>query len=310
MKIRARFSGIGAAAIMLALSAPFVLQTVYGQENPEVVPTGPAAALADVLSAACTANQAQFANDLTVESAAAFRALSPDERSELIKRFALADDSGKPLLSSDGQNHTVVRCSTPSTTVEFRFGAVRVHDNLAFVPVDVVGGRQTQFGLVRQNGGWRVLSVGLVLIDIPQLALQWQKAEFAPKEEAVIKALQGLEEAIARYQRAFGTLPKSLAELGPAPPGEISPEQASLVSKDLASGQAGGYRFAYQVVAASDPTSDPKAQTFELTATPDDYGKTGLRSFLMDGDGKIHAADKHGTAATTDDPVLEASNED
>ncbi|HEX5425234.1 MAG TPA: hypothetical protein VFW94_16925 [Candidatus Acidoferrales bacterium] len=294
-------------AILFALFALCAAQTVYAQENADVVPSGPAAALADALTAACTSNESQFANDLTVESAAAFRALSADERSELIKRFSLADDSGKPLLSSDAQNHTVVRCSTPSTTVEFRFGAARVHDNLAFVPVDVVSGRQTQFGLVRQDGKWRVLSVGLVLIDIPQLAVQWRRAELAPKEDSVIKALQGLKEAIDRYQRAFGTLPKSLAELGPAPPGEISPDQASLVSKDLASGEAGGYRFGYQVLAA--PDSNTQA-TFQLTATPDDYGKTGLRSFFMDADGKIHAADKHGTAATGDDPILEATNRD
>lgn len=304
MKIWLRLSGTLAAAILLVLSACAV-PTAHAQENAEFVPTGPAAALADALTAACTANQAQFANDLTVESAAAFRALGADERSELIKRFALADDSGKPLLSSDGQNHTVVRCSTPSTTVEFRFRSVRVQDSLAFVPVDVVGGQSTQFGLIRQNGSWRVLSVGLVLIDIPQLALQWQKAEFAQKEDAVIQALQGLKEAIDRYQRAFGMLPKSLANLGPAPPGEISPDQASLVSKDLASGEAGGYRFAYQAVAASEPSAQA---TFGLTATPDDYGKTGLRSFFMDADGKIHAADKHGTPATSDDPVMEASN--
>ncbi|MGH9733364.1 MAG: hypothetical protein ACRD8A_02080, partial [Candidatus Acidiferrales bacterium] len=138
-------SGMAAAAMLLGLSASCAMQAAHAQDNPEVVPNGPATALADILTAACTSNQAQFANDLTVESAAAFRALRADERSELIKRFSLADDSGKPLLSSDSQNHTVVRCSTPSTTVEFRFGAARVHDNLAFVPVDVVGGQQTQF---------------------------------------------------------------------------------------------------------------------------------------------------------------------
>lgn len=290
--------------VLLALSVWCASQPAFAQDNPEYVPTGPSAALADALTAACTANQAQFAGHLTLESAAAFRALSDDQRSELIQRFALADEPGKPLLSSDEQNHTVLRCSTPSTTVEFRFGAARVHDNLAFVPVNVVGGQQTQFGLVRQNGSWRVLSVGLVLIDIPQLAAQWEKQQFAPKEEAVVKALQGLKEAIDRYRRAFGTLPKSLAQLGPAPPGEISPDQADLVSKDLAAGQAGGYRFTYQVVAAS----DPQAPSFQVAATPDDYGKTGLRSFLMDGAGRIHAADKHGTAATSVDPVLDAAN--
>jgi hypothetical protein len=294
------------SALVVALCAWCGWQAARAQENPDGVPTGPAGALADALTAACTENQAQFANDLTVESATAFRGLSADQRAELIKRFALADEPGKPLLSSDEQNHTVLRCGTPSTSIEFRFGAARVEDNLAFIPVRVVNGEDTQFGLVRQNGGWRVLSVGLVLIDIPQLAIEWQRQQFAPREEAVIKALEGLKEAIERYQRAFGTLPKSLAELGPAPPGQISPEQASLVSKDLAAGRAGGYRFNFQVV----PAADANGQTFELTATPDDYGKTGLRSFFMDGAGRIHAADKHGIAATSEDPVLEASNGD
>lgn len=297
-----RLSVIG--ALLLTLAAWCVCRPALAQESPEDIPTGPAAALADALTAACTGNQAQFAKDLTLESAAAFRALSDDQRTELIQRFALADEPGKPLLSSDEQNHTVLRCSTPSTTVEFRFGTPRVNDNLAFVPVDVVDGEQTQFGLVRQNGSWRVLSVGLVLIDIPQLARQWEKQQFAPKEAAVVKALQGLKDAIDRYHRAFGTLPKSLSQLGPAPRGEISPDEADLVSKELATGRAGGYRFAYQVVAGT----DPNAQTFELTATPEDYGKTGLRSFFMNGDGEIHAADKHGTAATSEDPIFEASN--
>jgi hypothetical protein len=291
------------AAVMLALCAWCGWRGARAQENPEAVPTGPAAALSDALTAACTGNQAQFANDLTSDSATAFRALSADQRSKLMERFSLADAPGKPLLSSDAENHTVLRCGTPSTSVEFRFGAARVHDNLAFVPVQVVGAEETQFGLVRENGGWRILSVGLVLIDIPQLAKEWQRQEFASKEDAVVTALDGLKLAIGRYQRAFGKLPQTLAQLGPAPPGEISPDQASLVSKDLAAGQAGGYHFHYQVVA----TADPNEKTFEIAATPDDYGKTGLRSFFMDGAGRIHAADKEGVAATSDDPVLEVA---
>jgi len=296
------------SALALTLCACFLCRTSSAQEeNPEGIPTGPAAALSDALTAACTQNQTEFANDLTPESAAAFRALASDQRVELMHRFSLADEPGKPLLSSDDQNHVVLRCSTPGNSVEFRFGAPRVQDNLAFVPVRVVKGRQTQFGLVRQNGRWRVLSVGLLLIDIPQLARQWEQQAFAPKEEAVVKTMRGLKSAIERYQRAFGKLPQSLAQLGPAPPGEISPDQASLVSKDLAAGDAGGYRFQYQMVS---PPADPGNQTFEITATPDDYGKSGLRSFFMDAEGTIHAADKQGVPATSADPVLEAAKTD
>jgi hypothetical protein len=37
---------------------------------------------------------------------------------------------------------------------------------------------------------------------------------------------------------------------------------------------------------------------------PEDYGKTGRRSFLLDSAGKIHAADRHGDLATLDDPIV------
>jgi hypothetical protein len=239
---------------------------------------------------------------LTSDNAVAFRALSSDDRKNLIKRFALMDDPGKPLLSSDAQNHTVITCQGPASGAEFHFGDVRVRDNLAFVQVTVSRERQTQFGLVRENGNWRILSLGLLLVDIPELSKEWANEAIEDKEDAIIKALQGLREAIERYDGAFGKLPESLAQLGPAEPGQISPEQASMVSKDLATGAVGGYHFRYRVVA----TADPKGATFELMATPDEYGKTGRRSFFMDGAGRIHAADKHGTLATSDDPELEA----
>jgi len=304
MKRWLRFACVG--GIALALCALSCWPGAHAQENPEGIPSGPAAALSDALTAACVGNQARFASHLTRENAAGFQSLTAEQQADVIKRFSLADQPGKPLLSSDAQNHTVLRCGTPSTTVEFRFGAARVQDNLAFIPVRVVDAQETQFGLVRENGQWRILSVGLLLVDIPQLEKQWAREQFATREDAVITALQGLKLAIERYKRAFGKLPDKLAELGPAPPAGISPEQASLVGKDLAAGEVGGYRFRYQVVA----TADPQNQTFELTATPDDYGKTGLRSFFMDGAGRIHAADKQGVAATSDDPELEAEKTD
>ena len=264
----------------------------------------PASALSSALTAACRGNETQFANYLTADNAPAFRALPKDQRSDLLKRFSLIDDPGKPLLSTDAQNHIVLRCEDPGTSVEFRFGEARVRENLAFIPVTVVDSQQAQFGLVRENGGWRILSLGLVLLDIPELSKQWAEQDLAEREGAIVAALQGFTDAIQRYKRAFGKLPDSLAQMGPADPGQISPEQASLVSKELAAGAAGGYHFRYRVIS----TADPKNQTFELAATPDDYGKTGRRSFFQDGAGRIHAADKHGAAATSDDPPLELEN--
>jgi len=109
-----------------------------------------------------------------------------------------------------------------------------------------------------------------------------------------------LNDAIQTYRRAFGKLPDSLSQLGPAPKDQISPDQASLVSDELAEGNDGGYRFRYRIVTGAE--EDQSA--FELAAMPNDYGKTGRRSFFVDASGKVHGADKHGDQATEDDPVI------
>jgi hypothetical protein len=256
--------------------------------------------LADTLVAACRANETEFANHLTAASAAAFRALPATQRSELMKRLSLSDEPGKPLLSSDNDKHIVLRCRAANTTVEYRFGTTRVQENLAFIPVAVVNSEQADFGMVRDGGSWRLLSLGLVLFDVPQLARQWAAADLAAREDGAIADLRSLAEAIRRYQRAFGKLPESLAQLGPAPKDQISPEQAALVPADMAAGKHGGYVFRYRI----SPDANGNDNDFELAATPEVYGGPGKRSFFMDTAGKVHGDDKHGKVATVDDPLI------
>jgi len=217
----------------------------------------------------------------------------------LLARFSLSDEPGRALLSADAQNHTVLRCVAPQGTSEFRFGDARIRENLAFIPVDAVDSQQTEFGMVRENGGWRLLSLGLVLVDISQLSKQWGESDLAAREDAAMQALRELGDAVQTYRRAYNKLPESLAQLGPAPKGEISDEQASLINKDLAAGDSAGYRFRYRIVAGAQEGD----MAFELAAMPDAYGKSGKRSFLLDAAGKIHAADKRGELASSDDPL-------
>jgi hypothetical protein len=264
--------------------------------------SGPAAALSAALTAACRADQDHFANYLTRDNASAFRALPEDQRVAFLARFSLTSEAGKTLVSTDPQNHTVLRCEAPQVTVEFRFGDARASENLAFIPVTVAASEQAEFGLVRESGGWRLLSLGLVLLDIPQLSKQWARTRESSQEESALASLGALREAVETYRLSFGKLPESLAQLGPAPKDEISPEQASLVNEHLASGTEGGYHFRYRIVPAAEQTDEK----FELAATPDDYGKTGRRSFFLDTDAKVHAADRHGSVGGPDDPLIEA----
>lgn len=286
-----------APLLLLAVSALVSSIPAYGQEERD---SDPSAALIAALGGACKGNEAQLARYLTADNAAAYRALAPDQRLAMMKRFSLADEPGHPLLSSDTENHPVLRCETPSVTVEFHLGAPRVRENLAFVPVTVPGAPSTQFGMIREEGTWKILSLGLVLIDIPMLSRQWAAQDLAAREAAAVKTLEALAGAIGTYQRAYGGLPESLAQLGPAPKNEISPEQANLINAQLASGSQAGYKFRYRIV----PGEEGAGAGFELAATPEEYGKTGKRSFFRDAAEKIHGADKEGAMARADDPLL------
>jgi hypothetical protein len=288
----------GAAALLLLLwGAP-----ILAQENQ---PSPPSAALVDALSSACRGDANEFAKNLTQANSAAFLALPANERTAFLNRLAMGDGPGHALLSTSDANQPVVRCTTPGGTAEFRFAAPRTHENLSFIPVNVVNGQNTTFGMVRENGGWRLLSLGLVLLDIPQLSKQWAEDALMESEAAAIANLHTLAEAVDKYRSAYGKLPDSMAELGPAPQNEISPEQASLIDEQLASGSDQGYQFRYRIVAAAQGSA---ASAFEISAVPQEYGKTGRRSFLLDADGKIHAADRHGELATSEDPVIPTSS--
>ncbi len=258
------------------------------------------AALSAALVSACRQNEPVFGHYMTTENENAFRALPKAERTAIMRRFSLADDPGRALLSSDTANHTILRCEAKGPTVEFRFGDERLHDNIAFVPVQVVDGRAIEFGMVREGGGWRLLSVGLLLLNIPELSKQWAQQALEDRENAAVASLHSLATAIAAYNRAFGQLPNSLKQLGPAGKEGVSPQVAQLVDADLADGERGGYRFRYRVVPATDGGPDG----FEIAAQPMEYAKTGNRSFFLDTQGKVHAADHQGAFGATDDPAI------
>lgn len=292
-------------AVLITLAAPSV-----GAQQPQKSPS-PEAVLTDALSAACKQDDSTFANSLTAENAAAFRALPGPQRTAMMKRFVLLEDPGRPLLSTSTSGHTVVRCESPGISTEMRLGEARLRENLAFVPMEIpITGdspRSITFGFVRENGNWKLLSLGMMLLDVPAMAKQWEQSDLEAREDAAIADLRAVAAALESYRRAYGKLPDSLDALGPAPPGGVSPEAAGLVDAELAGGHKDGYAIRYTIKPPTAHVSEDeasKAEAFSLAASPAEYGKTGRRSFFLDSSGVLRGADKQGAVAAATDPRI------
>jgi len=295
----------------LALTAIALFSWPVARAQQQQVNANPETAISDALSAACRQDSPAFASSLTAENAAAFRTLPGTQRTAMMKRFVLLDEPGRPLLSTKANGQKIVRCESPSFTTEMRFGETRVRENLAFVPMEIpITGedpRKITFGLVREGGNWKLISVGLILLDVPAMAKQWEQADLDASEDAAIADLRSVAQALDTYRSAYGKLPDTLAALGPAPPNGVSPEAASLLDADLAAGSKGGYTIRYSIIpSAGNPPEEEadKAETYSLVSCPKDYGKTGRRSFFLDSSGILRGADKQGGVATSADPRI------
>ncbi|HYL09331.1 MAG TPA: hypothetical protein VEU31_01215 [Candidatus Acidoferrales bacterium] len=267
----------------------------------------PSSALRDVLAAACEESATSFARYLTAANAEAFAQLSPERRVKLMQRLVLLDAPGKPEGVASPSGRPVLRCTALGVTTEMQLGGANLRENLAFIPVEVraVGdssdapARRVTFGLVREGGGWKLLSVGLLLIDLPALEQQWDLADVEENEAAAVANLRKIAQAIRTYRDAWGRFPLSLANLAPATKEGAGPEAANLLDAQIASGTVQGYSYRYTVLPAIGAQTETR---FEVAATPLAYGKTGRKSFLLDARGVVHGADKQGALASETDP--------
>jgi hypothetical protein len=282
-------------------------------ENPAALPStasGPTAALRDVLSAACSQSQNEFVQFLTTRNKESFARLSAGARVALMKRFVLLNEPGKATVTANPSGRPTVHCETPAGAAEMQIGGLELGDNLAFLPLelraatDTTGAnvRRVTLGLVRENGEWKLLSLGLLLLDLPSLEMEWDRAEIQPNELGAIEALKKIAAAVEAYRKTYTRLPESLANLGPPLHGAANGQAAGLVDSDLALGMKNGYAIRYVIVGASSLGAQAK---FELAATPLAYGRTGLRSFFRDAGGRLHGADRQGALGNEMDPRVE-----
>ncbi len=316
-------SGIRGPGILVGCAMLFTAACAFAQESsskpgetPARVPGetsssgGPSAALKTVLSAACSQNQAEFGRFLTARSKEAFLRMTAQARIALMKRFVLLNEPGKATASANPAGRPIIRCQTPDVTTEMQIGGADLRDNVAFLPLELRNATDTTasdahqitLGLVREDGDWKLLSLGLLLLDLPALEVEWDVAEMETTERNAIEALHQVAKAIEAYRNKYSRLPESLANLGQPLHGAANGEAAGLLDSDLANGIKNGYAIRYVIVGASTVGAPAKC---ELAATPQQYGRTGRRSFFRDSKGELHAADRRGAVGSEADPKLE-----
>jgi hypothetical protein len=247
----------------------FAGATILSQESSSktngAVPTAPAAtsgpstALRDALSAACSQSQTNFVRFLTARNKEAFSRLTPAARLAFMKRFVLLNEPGKASVSTNPAGRPIVRCQTPDVTTEMQIGGTDLRENLAFLPMELrdatdstgASVHQITMGLVNENGEWKLLSLGLLLLDLPALEVEWDAAGIETTERGAIEALKKVSDAVEAFRRKYARLPESLANLGPPLHGAANGEAAGLLDSNLATGMKNGYTFRYVVVGAS-----------------------------------------------------------
>ena len=299
--------GVGASA----MPAQSTSATTSGGSDAVGATGSPETALRDALVAACSQSQGQFARFLTARNSETFTRLTPTARVALMKRFVLLNQVGKASVVRSTSGRPVVKCQTPEGAAELQIGGADVSDNLAFLPMEVRDATDTtgssvmhvKMGLVRENGEWKLLSLGLVLLDLPSLAVEWDAAEIDSTERQAIDELKTIADAVEAYRKTYAHVPESLDKLAPAARGATkNADAAGLLDREAAAGAKNGYTFRYVIAGANSQGAPAK---FEVAATPQVYGRTGRRSFFRDANGGLHGADHHGAVGGESDPKVE-----
>lgn len=138
----------------------------------------------------------------------------------------------------------------------------------------------------------RSLKYLVLFIVLAPASLAASTRPYTPNEMFVIRSIREIHRAEMTYHATTGngsfTGPWQLF-------------QAGLIDGHLGSGYKYGYVFQCNWV---NGTSNTPA-TFTIGAQPVRYRKTGVRSFYMDQNGDVRAADKNGLPANVNDPIID-----
>ena len=154
-----------------------------------------------------------------------------------------------------------------------------------------------------EDGEWRVREFrdpsvyGSIDLEDPETIAELVQAPRQMNERAAIASLRELTTDLFSYSAAFSEMPDSMDALGGPAEAESTKDHAVLIDSELASTHVqSGYRFEYRKTSID---------SYQITARPLDFGKSGSRNFFVDESGAIRftAEDRQ---ATANDDVLGA----
>lgn len=116
-------------------------------------------------------------------------------------------------------------------------------------------------------------------------------------ETSAIKSIQAIVAAQLQYSSTYPAngFASSVGELGGAPGATPTPQAAGLIPADLASGHKAGYVFAITNISKVTVNNQDQVTSYQITAVPEQVGKTGDRGFCSDDAQQITADPKGGT---------------
>lgn len=117
----------------------------------------------------------------------------------------------------------------------------------------------------------------IAAIVVPKLT----SSQIAARESAALSSVNEIRLAEEKYSAAHSEAGfVSLAQLGSSADSLGNP----WIDKDLASGRKNGYVFTFQ----PGEKNNGAIRSYTLTATPEQVGTTGRRSFYLDPSGAVH----------------------
>lgn len=137
----------------------------------------------------------------------------------------------------------------------------------------------------------KILVISLLINLVFTAAIQAKNSPRGVNEKFAINALQAIHSAQATFAATAGNGNYGSFE---------QLKNANFIDNVLATGEKYSYRFTITTT-----NSVPnQASTFQVSAVPRLYGKSGKRSFFIDTSGVVRGADRNGGAATAGDPPV------